>query len=399
VITIAAVLEIVLLIFAGSTILYVFLLTLLALIPRKKENFELASLRRVAVIIPAHNEERGISQTVAAVRAMKYPADRFVPIVIADNCDDPTAALAKEAGARVLERFDANLRGKGYALRWAIDELLKEEPRFDAFVVIDADSLPSERFLTVMNWYLEHGAAVVQASDLVARENQSWSAQMTRIGFYLYNFVRPLGRRVFGGSVGLRGNGMCFSRRVLEEVPWNAFTIAEDLEFGIHLLLKGFIVEFAPEAIVFATMPEVSQNAVSQRARWEGSRMGLIRRYAWPLLKRAFSGPSLACLDTLFDLVTPAMVNLMGFVGGMIVVSGGLYVIGVVSTPVYLYLWGILLGLGFIHLFVGLRIAGADRATYRSLMSIPRYAIWKLMVYLKMTRKWQSNEWVRTSRE
>jgi len=380
-------------------ILYLLTLTVLALTRRIRKDFGASHEHRFVVVIPAHNEEAGIRQTVESVRAVSYPGDRFRVLVVADNCTDRTAEEALAAGAAVAERVDTVERGKGYALRWAFDRVLNGPEVPDAVVVIDADSVMSKNFLSVMNWYLANGAAVVQASDLVAPDPGAWSAQMTRIGFYLYNYVRPLGRNRLGGTAGLRGNGMCFSADVLRQIRWSAFSISEDLEYGLQLLLRGVCVRLAPEASVLALMPKDPRHAISQRSRWEGGRLPLIRTYAGRLLRHALRRGSLAHLDGFLDLVTPALVNLIASAAILSCVSFLLALAGLPLGSTFGMLWAAVVLLGFVHLFVGLKIAGADSTVYAALLHLPRYAAWKLSVYARMPFRWRSTAWVRTARE
>ena len=393
------VIEIALLAAAFSFLGYLLLVTLLASRARLRHSFAAVTRRKFAVIVPAHNEEAGIAATLRSIAAVAYPRALVEIVVVADNCTDATAARARNEGARVVERREPGLRGKGYALRYGFDRLLASEAAYDAFVVIDADSVVSTNFLSVMNWYLEHGSSAVQSSDLVDPGNTAWSAQMTRVGFLLYNYVRPLGRRVLGGTAGLRGNGMCFSASVLKEIPWEAYSVNEDLEYGTHLLLRGVNVTFAPEATVLATMPAEANNARSQRARWEGGRFHIMRLYALRLLGRALGTPSLACLDAFVDLVMPALTNLVGAVLAAGFLTLILALAGVPAAGLYALLWGVAAAAGGLHLFIGLRVAGADPAAYVALAHLPRYALWKLSVYAGMPGRWSRNVWARTARE
>jgi len=388
--------------FLGAALLvvgYLLTLTILAARAQIRTRFAAQHTMKFAFVIPAHDEEGGIGDTVASVRSVEYPRDRFDVVVIADNCTDATAERARAAGANVLERHDPLARGKGYALRWGFDRLLSSPAGYDALIVVDADSVVTANYLSVLNWYLEQGARAVQTSDLVTPDVRSWNAQMTRIGFLLYNYVRPLGRNALGGSSGLRGNGMCFSADILRRFPWDAFSVAEDLEYGIHLLLKGVTVTFAPEAAVYATMPEIPANAESQRARWEGGRFGLVRRYTLPLLRGLSAAGSLACLDAFFDLLTPALVNLIGACFLAALTSWILLLCGDGRAIAYAALWMLAAACGFVHLFAGLRIAHADRAVYRAMANLPRFAFWKLGVYLRMPGRWSRSIWTRTTRE
>lgn len=378
---------------------YLLLLTLLAALAPKNAPYEARVLRRFAVVIPAHNEGQGIHDTIESILRVEYTRDRFDVVVIADNCTDATAARAASAGAEVLERHEPALRGKGHALRWGFDRLFAGDRTYDAFIVVDADSIVSANFLTVMNRYLERGSRVVQSSDLVDPGNDAWNAQMTRIGFLLYNYVRPLGRNALGGTAGLRGNGMCFNTQVLRDHPWEAYSVTEDLEYGLHLYLRGVKVTFAPEATVLAVMPRNPKHAEGQRARWEGGRFAIVRRYAWPLLRGALRRGALGSLDAFFDLVTPALVTITGFVAAAGLMTLGLALLRVPSMGVYSILWAGAAGAALLHLTAGLRIASAERSLYRALFQLPRFALWKLRVYAAMPGRRTKDVWIRTTRE
>ena len=136
-------------------------------------SFETPVLRKFAVLVPAHNEELNIERTLRNLQSMDYPREKYSIHVVADNCTDKTAAIARMNGAVVLERTNPSLRGKGHALRWSFDQLLKEETGFDAFVIIDADSIVRPSYLRILNYYLHRGAAALQSSDLVEPQPDS----------------------------------------------------------------------------------------------------------------------------------------------------------------------------------------------------------------------------------
>jgi len=394
-----AAIQILLLATVGFCVVYLFMLSVLSLFAQTPRSMKATRHRRFAAVIPAHNEEHTIAPTIRSLVQTEYPREHFDVIVVADNCSDQTAEVSRENGAIVLERQNKELRGKGHALRWCFDQLLSQQGDYDAFIVVDADSIASANFFAVMNDYLEQGARVIQASDLVKPQPGAWSSEMTRLGFLLYNYVRPLGRRVIGCSVGLRGNGMCFAADVLRTHPWEAYSRAEDLEFGLHLLLHDILVSFAPEASVLATMPQNPQLAESQRVRWEGGRFPVIRKYAMRLLRNTFANGSIKSLDAFIDLVTPPLITLMGMVAGILFITGVLAMIGMTSMMAFAFVWAGVLLLGFLHMFIGLYSAHADAHLYRALLHLPRYALWKTALLLKLARHDKTTEWISTTRE
>jgi 1,2-diacylglycerol 3-beta-glucosyltransferase len=383
----------------GFLVVYLFMLSVLATCARVPRQFGTTLTRRFAVLIPAHNEEFTIAPTIKSLLELEYPPQDFDVVVVADNCTDRTADVARESGIIVYERTSAELRGKGHALRWCFDRLLSQSHEYDAFVVVDADSIVSANFLVVMNHYLDRGHKVIQSSDLVKPQPDAWSSEMTRLGFTLYNYARPLGRHVIGCSTGLRGNGMCFAADVLRSHPWEAYTRTEDLEFGLSLLLAGIPVAFAPQAFVLATMPQNPQLAESQRARWEHGRFPVIKRYGPLLLRNTLRHCSFQFLDSFIDLITPPLINLMGMVLAILLLTLALFFLGVASMLTFAYIWTLVLLLGFLHMIIGLYASRADRFLYNALFHLPRYIAWKAMLYLKLVRQGETNEWIRTERE
>ncbi|MEX2363529.1 MAG: glycosyltransferase, partial [Balneolaceae bacterium] len=253
-------------------------------------------------------------------------------------------------------------------------------------------------YLEVMNYYLENGSRVIQSSDLVLPQPGAWSSESIRIGFLLYNYVKPMGRKVLGFNMGLRGNGMCFAPEILREHPWQAWSLTEDVEYGLSLLLKGINIDFAPEANLWAQMPINAKNAESQRTRWELGRFPVISKYAPKLIRGFFTRKSLKNIDTFIDLITPPLVNLLLFVVAMLVLNFGLWLTGIIPLT-FAWIWLGVTIMGLLHLFIGLLAAGADWQMYKSVLYIPVYVFWKLKVYITTWIKGSEKHWVRTTRD
>lgn len=380
--------------------LYLSALSLLALFIKMRTFDNVAGKkRRFAILVPAHDEEPVIADTLDSLNKIAYPRDLFDIIVIADNCSDETAAISRGAGAVVFERFDATRLGKGYALRWCLDQIVDAPKRYDAFTVIDADTVVSSNLLTVMNAYLEDGSECIQCSDMVAPQPGTWSPEMTRVAFILHNHARPLGKLAIGCSSGLNGNGMCFSRKLVKTMPWNTYSRVEDLERYLGLAIDGIRVQFAPEAVVRAIMPSTPANAESQRRRWEMGRFPIIAKYAGPMLAAAFRKRSIMILDALIDLVTPAFMNLFEISALFLLLNLVAVFLGASWLTGLTVIWGLTIALEFFHVFAGLKAAHADRDAYKALLNTPRYAFWKLKLYIKTLLRGDDKEWVRTARE
>jgi cellulose synthase/poly-beta-1,6-N-acetylglucosamine synthase-like glycosyltransferase len=166
--------------------------------------------------VPAHNEEALIGRLLASLAALDYPREGYSVCVVADNCDDRTVHIARGHGARVHERRDRSRRGKGYALRWLLRELGAEGQRYDAFIVLDADSVVASNLLRSMDARLGSDSPVIQAYYSVLNRGESSLAWLRYAALAALHYLRPLGRSALGISCGLKGNGMCFAAPVLE---------------------------------------------------------------------------------------------------------------------------------------------------------------------------------------
>lgn len=282
-----------------------------AALARKRHPTAPSSRITFAVVIPAHNEESQIGRTLTSVRACSYPSVLRRVVVVADNCTDRTADVARSAGAEVWERRDADRRGKGYALDWAFSRLL-DDPRTDAVCVIDADCEVSPNLLSALAARLMEGAEAVQSAYLISNPDESPAAALRWAGFGLFNFVRPLGRHRLGLSCGLLGSGMAFSRELLLRSPWSAFSYAEDREQHMRWVLDGVRVEFAAEARVASHAPNAAAAGKTQAARWDSGRGNLARRLTPKLLARWLGTGDSAALDAALEPLLPPQSVLLG---------------------------------------------------------------------------------------
>src|SRR5262249_33181769 len=237
-----------------------------------------AGQARLAVLVPAHDEEALIGRCLASLREQTYPHSLYRVVVIADNCSDRTAQLATAAGAEVMERHDARALGKGHALRWAMDRLLAADPPPDGIVVVEADSIADGARLAGLAAARADGAEAAQAEYLVLPADTSIRSRLVAAAFLLFHRVRLGGRAAMGLPASLVGNGMLSSRRLLETVPWNAFTGVEDLEYTINLRMAGFRPRFVRSARLMGPVPDGYQGMRGQRLRWEGGRWHVVRR-------------------------------------------------------------------------------------------------------------------------
>ena len=371
-------------------------LGMLALFSRRSPPLAPAARRlRFDVIVPAHDEEQGIAATVQNLLALDYPGDLFRVLVVADNCGDETAERAAAAGAQVLVRTDAEQRGKGYALTWAFVRSLAGAA--DAMVVIDADTLASANLLSVLAAQIEAGAQVVQADYGVRNPGASWRTRMMTIALALFHGVRSLGRERLGLSCGLRGNGMCFTRRLLQAVPHRAFSVVEDLEYGIQLGEAGYRVHYAGDAHVFGEMVATERASRSQRRRWEGGRLQLLRLHGARLLRLGLARRDRTLLDLAMDVLVPPLSVLVAIETAGLAASVGLAVHRG-AVPVPLWIWAFCGAALVGYVLRGWQLSGTGARGLADLLCAPAYLAWKFTLLLRRDPA-RKDEWVRTARQ
>jgi cellulose synthase/poly-beta-1,6-N-acetylglucosamine synthase-like glycosyltransferase len=356
---------------------------------------------RFLIVIPAHDEEPGIGAAVASCLAAQYPRELVDVLVIADNCSDRTAALAAEAGARVVERFDAVKKSKGYAIEFLIQGLVRsgEFAALDALVVIDADTTIDPDLLRYFDRELCQGHDWVQCYYTVANPDASWRTRLLTYAFGLFNGVMLLGQTALGQSAGLRGNGMCLSTRGLLRRPWESYGLVEDMEFSWALRAAGEFIAFEPDVRVRGAMLEAGgQAAANQRRRWEFGRAEIRRKYLGPLLR----SPGLGWrgkLASACELTLPSMGTLFLFyviVVGLDVLAWAAPIVPDSSVLRWAFLcvglfFTASLGLYAVSPFWAIRLPLGYAA---SLAAFPFYVGWKLLVSLGG----RPTAWVRTTR-
>jgi hypothetical protein len=235
-----------------------------------------------AIIIPAHNEEQGIVEVIRSCTALDYPAEKYQVFVVADNCSDRTAEVARACGATCLERTDARNAGKGHALQWAFEQIL---PRgLDAVVVLDADCTVESHALRVFDRCLQEGSRTLQAHYVLSNPDASPISYVARVGNVLEYEYFYAPKSDLGLAVMLVGTGMVFHRSVLLEFPWRAHSVVEDAEYTLTLARHGLRVRFVANVhVVQAAAERVEQLAV-QRARWASGTWQLGKRSAIGLI-------------------------------------------------------------------------------------------------------------------
>ncbi|WP_243122778.1 glycosyltransferase family 2 protein [Haloimpatiens lingqiaonensis] len=290
---------------------------------RKKDSKEVQPEKRFALIVAAHNEEVVIEDIVLSLRMLDYPNELYDIFVIADNCEDKTASRARKAGALVFERFDDEKRGKGYALEWIFNIIFKKmDKKYDAVAVFDADNLASKNFLKEMNKKLCEGFKVVQGYLDSKNPKDTWITGSYSISFWAANRMFQLSRSNLGLSNQLGGTGFCIDTEVLKELGWGATCLTEDLEFSCKLVLNGYKVGWAHDAIIYDEKPLTLKQSWSQRRRWMQGFADVSSRYFFKLMKRFIKKLDLKALDCALYSIQPIVIILVGI---SMLISGAKY--------------------------------------------------------------------------
>jgi len=377
---------------AAAACLYLLVLTFLsAALPTPAPS---SRKLRFDIIVPAHNEEHVLANVIGSLQALDWPADQFRVVVVADNCTDATAAIAAAAGAHVMQRIDREHRGKGYALDFGF-KASRARGWADAVVVVDADAQVSPNLLESYACRLERGEHAVQTHYGVSNTGTSWRTRLLSIAKAAFHIVRSRARERLGLSCGIRGNGWAVTHTLLDEVPYKAFSLTEDLEYGISLGMAGFRVAYADESHSNAEMVSGESDARKQRQRWESGRFQLIRNMTVPLLCQAVRRRSLVCFDLACDLMVLPLSYVVLNVVALLVLAG----IATLWQPAgQAWLW---VGVGCVaalvlHILRGWQLSGAGLQGLADLARAPFFLLWKILVMLRGN---QSKEWVRTKRE
>ncbi len=340
---------------------------------------------RLAVVVPAHNEEVLIQRCVQSLLACEK-ADPSGIVVVADNCTDATAERARAAGARVLIRQDLQQRGKGCALAFAFEQLLTEP--WDAYAVVDADTVVETNFLVECRRLLAEGADAVQVRYLVHNATDSSRTRLMRVALLAFNVLRPRGRDYWGYSAGILGNGFVLTKETLLAVPYTVRSVVEDLEYHLRLVRAGRKVRFVDATTVWAEMPARGAGMVTQRTRWEGGRLRVLRDMALPLGREILQGR--------WRLVEPLLELLL-----LPLAFHAALLLAALITPIAALQAYALIGLSLVsgHVLVALATCGGTWSDAAALVTAPVYLLWKLTLIPALLRTARPDAaWVRTPR-
>lgn len=349
---------------------------------------------QVVVLVPAHNESTHVLPTLQCIQSQLRSGDRL--IVIADNCQDDTATVARESGAEVLERFDTQRCGKGYALAFGVDALRASPP--DVLVVVDADCTLSEGAVQAVAQRCAQTECPVQMLDLMtAPRGAGLRTRILEFAWLFKNQVRPLGSFHLGGACHLMGTGMAIPWTLASQHLLASGHIAEDMKLGVDLALVGRPAQFLSAAQISSEFPLNAQVARAQKTRWEHGHMTTMSQELPRIIRALLHHPNRALMVLAMDLVIPPLAlysMCLALVTPLLALACSFSI--AFQPPLLIML------LATVALLAAVGMAwfrsGQHLLSLRELITVPLYAAWKLPIYFAYLIQRKSG-WTKTARK
>jgi cellulose synthase/poly-beta-1,6-N-acetylglucosamine synthase-like glycosyltransferase len=345
----------------------------------------------LAIVVPAHNEAALVAGTVEALKRQIGIGTRI--LVIADNCTDQTGALACEAGAEVLERFDAARRGKGFALAHAQAHLAADPPA--AVFVLDADCRISRGTAVDLAACALALDAPVQAVNLLRPPAEaSPLVRLSNFAFLVKNLVRARGLYRLGGGIPLFGTGMAFPWPLFSRLDLATAESVEDLRLAVELAQQSVRVHLC-ESVEVSSDAAQTRDSLDQRGRWEHGFLRIASHYGLALLAAGLMrGKRHQVALGAHLLVPPLALLILSAILMLGVLSGFGMWIGEGLPAAFL---AVSLGIALLTIGMAWFAEGRQTLTLATLARAPLYILWKIPLYVRLMTASHA-EWNRTRR-
>lgn len=365
--------------------LYELMISVAAFHRPKKAEREPEECRRFAVLIAARNEEAVITPLIESLKMQNYPQDKLDVYVIADNCTDHTAECARKAGAYVYKRFNRVEIGKGYVIRFALEKILAERDIYDAFCVVDADNLVDREFIRSMNRALCGGADVAQGYRDMKNPTDNWVSGCHSLFYWMENRFYNQSRSTMGLSATINGTAFMVSRRYIAQNGFHMRTVTEDLELTMQATMRGYRVEWVPDAKVYDEQPLTVSQSMRQRTRWVRGFMQVVVNYFSEFIRSLVRHPSWVKLDIFMFFISMPMF----FIGAGAAVISALLGILCIFPPMGTALNLVVLGLMAVMVFwilgyLTVALENKDiRRLYKAVLAFPIFNVMWLPIYVR----------------
>ena len=370
-----------------------FVQILLSLLPLRSAESKTKLTPLSTILIPAHNESDGITQTLLSIKAQLIPNIKV--LVVADNCNDDTAAVARSHNVEVIERFHESKRGKGFALDFGIQHLAKNPP--EIVLILDADCVLGENAISILIDDAVKSQRPSQGLYLMnAKSDSPLKIKIAAFAWAVKNWARPLGFYRLGLACHLYGSGMAFPWVVISQVNLASGHIVEDMKLGVDLAKLKLAPRFCPAALITSEFPSSEEGIKTQRTRWEHGHLGMILKEGLPLIFQGIKHANLNMVAIALDMCLPPLALL-------VLIISMLSVFGAIMTVATQHMlpWSLVL-IDFSLVAAAVILAwckfGRNIVKFSELMTVPFYVLGKIPLYIKFVFKRQS-EWVRSKRD
>lgn len=370
---------------------YLYILALIGL-TQKKKYLPISNKYDFLILVPAHNEEQVISETLQGLKKLD-PLGKIDIVVIVDNCDDKTADIVRSNDINILERFDNNKRGKGYALHWALSKF--DLNNYDAVVIVDADTIVENNMLIAMAQSFESGADAVQVYNSFTITKKTHISYLQLMANISENILYYKARSILKLPILLRGTGMAIKSKILQNHPWNSFSLTEDVDYAVNLLKENVKIDFNVNSSVLSAATSSYKQSASQKIRWASGTVQLIKEKVFGLIYCGIKSKNLKLIElgfSFFLLSRPLLIYLTSIILVLSFVSYSIF------QPVLIYWCLSLIGLLIVYNISGIIFIDDKKSAFKALFFIPFYGIWFLYIQLIAIFKSGKLSWVRTER-
>lgn len=330
---------------------------------RKPKTFKSKKNHKYACLISARNESAVIGNLIQSIKKQKYPEELVDIFVIADNCTDNTAEIARKEGAFVIERFNKELIGKGYALNYGINIIMREclgtnlgdsicgmakdgkilapkgrrvskKAGYEAFFVFDADNVLDSGYIAAMNRVYDSGYTVGTSYRNTKNFDSNWISSGYATWFLREARFLSQPRCRINSSCAVSGTGFFFDVKIMKKTGgWQWFLLTEDIEFATNNILHANRIGYAHDAVLYDEQPVTFVDSWNQRFRWTRGFYQVFVHYGWPLLKGIFTSPKgykFACYDMLMTIAPGLLITIIAIIFNLVILILGLC--GVLSS-------------------------------------------------------------------
>jgi cellulose synthase/poly-beta-1,6-N-acetylglucosamine synthase-like glycosyltransferase len=288
--------------------------------PRAEEN------KRYAVLISARNEENVIGGLIRSIRANSYPQELVDIWIVADNCSDSTAQIARSLGGKVVVRNDSEHIGKGFALTYLLNQMIKTgaAEQYDAFFVFDADNRIDTNYFSEMNKAFSSGFKIVTSYRNSRNLSTNWVSAGSALWFIRESRILNSTRMFLHLSSNVSGTGYMFSREIMERNDgWEFHLLTEDIEFTIDSIIKGDRIGYCGTAYLYDEQPVSFRQSWRQRLRWSKGFLQAFRYYTPELVRAAFVNRDFSAIDMTLIMFPFAVLAVIRVVLGFIFAACG----------------------------------------------------------------------------